>query len=127
MKPTKPDDRCASVVPVLPDIGRFQPAAPAEPDAVPPPTASLLIALAMVFARPSGTTWSQVSVVTATSLPLRSISLSIGFGGHHAPPEARVAATLDSSSAFSSIGPSVNEPMFCRLTKSARLSLLSGL
>ena len=114
------------MVPVLPDIGRSQPAAPAEPAAVPPPSSSLLIALASVLASPSGTTCSQVSVVTDTSLPLRSKTLSIGLGGHHMPPDASVAATFDSSSAFTSIGPSVNEPMFCRLTKSARLSLLSG-
>ncbi|CNV68969.1 Uncharacterised protein [Mycobacterium tuberculosis] len=115
------------MVPVLPDIGRSQPAAPAEPAAVPLPTASLLIALARVFASPAGTTWSHVSVVTATSLPLRSMSWSIGLGGHHTPPDANVAATLDSSSAFNSMGPRVNEPRFCRLTKSAKLSLLSGL
>src|ERR1700689_5627157 len=126
VKPTKPDDRCASVVPVFPDTGRFQPAAPADPDAVPPASASLLIALASVLASPSGTTWSHASVVTATGLPLRSISLSIGLAGHQVPPEDSVAATFDSSSAFSSNAPSVNEPMFCRLMKSARLSLLSG-
>ena len=87
---------------------------------------SLLIALASVLASPSGTTCSHVSVVTETSLPVRSKTLSIGLGGHHVPPEASVAATLDSSSGFTSMGPSVNEPRFCRLTKSARLSLLSG-
>ena len=114
------------MVPVFPDTGRFHPAAPADPEAVPPPSASLLIALASVLASPSGTTWSQASVATDTWLPLRSISLSMGFGGHHVPPEASVAATFDNSSAFSSNGPSVNDPMFCRLMKSARLSLLSG-
>ncbi len=62
----------------------------------------------------------------ATSLPSRSMSLSIGLGGHHTPPEARVAATFDSSKALSSNGPRVNDPMFWRLMKSARLSLLSG-
>src|ERR1700742_834502 len=126
VKPTKPDDRCASVVPVFPDTGRFQPAAPADPAAVPLPKASWLIALASVLASPSGTTWSQASVVTDTWLPLRSISLSIGLGGHHMPPDDSVAGTLAGASAFSANGPSVNEPRFCRLMKSARLSLLSG-
>ncbi len=86
----------------------------------------MLIALASVLAKPSGTACSQVSVVTDTSSPLRSSTWAIGFGGHQVPPEASVAATFDSSSAFTSIGPSVNDPRFCRLTKSARLSLLSG-
>src|ERR1700689_2044585 len=126
VKPTKPDDRCASVVPVFPDTGRFQPAAPADPDAVPPPSASLLIALASVLASPSGTTWSQASVVTDTWLPLRSISLSMGLAGHQVPPGDSVAAPCDSPSALSPNGPRGNEPMFCRLMKSARLSLLSG-
>ncbi|CAM3643787.1 hypothetical protein MYFR107205_20695 [Mycolicibacterium frederiksbergense] len=114
------------MVPVLPDIGRFQPTDPAAAAAVPAPVSSLLSALARVLARPSGTTCSQVSVVTATSVPLRSKTLSIGFGGHQVPPEAIVAATLDSSSPLTSMGPRVNEPRFCRFTKSARLSLLSG-
>ena len=65
-------------------------------------------------------------MVTATSLPSRSTTLSIGLGGHHTPPDASVAATLDNSSAFNWNGPRVNDPMFCRLMKSARLSLLFG-
>ena len=68
VNPRNADERCASVVPVLPDIGRSQPTEPADPAAVPPPWSSLLIALASVLARPSGTTCSQVSVVTDTSL-----------------------------------------------------------
>ncbi len=66
----------------------------------------------MVFASPSGTAWSHGSMVNDTSLPWRSKILSIGFGGHHVPPEASVAATLESSSALSWNGPRVNEPMF---------------
>ncbi len=88
--------------------------------------ASLFIALAKVLARPSGTACSQVWVVTETSLPCRSYTLSTGLGGHQVPPEASVAATFDSSRALTSNGPRVNEPMFCRLMKSARLSLLFG-
>ena len=34
----------------------------------------------------------------AISWPVRSMTLSIGDGGHHMPPEANVAATLDNSS-----------------------------
>ena len=93
---------------------------------MPLPVSSWLNALANVLANPSGTTCSQVCVVTDTSLPCRSKTLSIGLGGHHTPPEDRVAATLDNSSALTWIGPSVNEPRFCRLTNSARLSLFSG-
>ncbi len=113
------------MVPVLPDIGRVQPTEPAEPAAV-PPVESLDNALARVLASPSGTTCSQAWVSTATSRPFRSKILSTGLGGHHMPPDAKVAATLDNSSAFSSNGPRVNEPRFWRLTKSARLSLLLG-
>jgi len=51
--------------------------------------------LAIVLARPSGTTCSQVSVVTDTSMAARSKTLSTGFGGHHTPPEGNVAATFD--------------------------------
>src|SRR6476659_956526 len=126
MNPRNADERCASVVPVLPDIGRSHPAAPADPAAVPPPWSSLLIALARVLARPSGTTCSHVSVVAASLKQKRSKTLSIGLGGHQVPPDASVAATFDNSSALTSIGPSVNEPRFCRLMKSARLSLLCG-
>ena len=92
VKPRNADDRWASVVPVLPDIGRFQPTEPAAPAAVPEPVSSLLIALASVLARPSGTTCSQVSVVTETSLPARSKTLSIGLGGHHTPPRGERGA-----------------------------------
>ena len=53
-------------------VDGIQPTEPADPAAVPGDWSSLLIALASVLARPSGTTCSQVSVVTATSLPLRS-------------------------------------------------------
>ena len=99
------------MVPVLPDIGRPQPAEPAAPTAV-PLMVSRPSALDSVSARPLGTTCSHGSVVTAISLPLRSKILSIGLGGHHMPPEASVAATLASSSGLTSNGPSVNDPMF---------------
>ena len=114
------------MVPVLPDIGSVQPTDPAAPAAVPEPLSSSLMATASVLARPSGTTCSQVSVVTATSSPCRSNTAWMGLGGHHMPPDANVAATLDSSNGLTSMGPSVNEPRFWRLTNSARLSLLSG-
>jgi len=77
---------------------------------------SLARALVRVLANPSGTTCSHFAIGTLISLPLRSSTFSIGVGGHHMPPDARVAPTLDSSNALSSNGPSVNEPMFSRLT-----------
>ncbi len=101
-------------MPVLPAIGRPQPTDPAAAAPV-PIVVSLASAFVSVLARPSGTTCSHFGVGIATSLPLRSMTFSMGLGGHHIPPEARVAATLDSSSALTSNGPSVNEPMFSRL------------
>jgi hypothetical protein len=55
VKPRNADDLLFSVVPVLPAIGRFQPTDPAALAAVPEPVSSLLMALARVLARPSGT------------------------------------------------------------------------
>ena len=103
------------MVPVLPAIGRPQPTDPAA--AVPVPiVVSLASAFVRVFANPSGTTCSHFGPGTEISLPRRSSTFSIGVAGHHIPPEARVAATFDSSSAFTSNGPRVKEPMFSRLT-----------
>src|SRR3546814_6306201 len=45
----------------------------------------------------------------------------MGLGGHHCPGEARVAATLESSSGLIQVGPRVNEPRFCSFWKSAML------
>ena len=103
------------MVPVLPPIGNRQPTDPAAPAAV-PIVVSLDNALVSVLAKPSGTTCSHFAVGTLISLPLRSSTFSIGVGGHHIPPDARVAPTFDNSSALTSNGPSVKEPIFSRLT-----------
>ena len=96
--PRKPADWWASVVPVLPAIGRVQPAPLAAAAAVPPAWSSLLMPTASVFANASSTACSQGSSVITTGLPCRSRISSIGVGGHHTPPLMMVAATLLSSS-----------------------------
>jgi len=74
-----------------------------------------------VFARPGGTTCSHGGAFTLTGLPLASVIESMGVGGHHMPPEDRVAATLDSSTGSTASGPRVNEARFCFLNFSAML------
>ena len=98
------------MVPVLPDMGRFQPAPAAAPAAVPAPTESLDMATARVLASPSSTTCSHCGSFSSTGFPVRSVIDSMGLGGHHTPPDARVAPTLDSSSALTAVGPRVNDP-----------------
>ncbi len=66
MNPRNADERCASVVPVLPDTGRLHPADRAAPAEVPPPRSSADSALASEFARPSGTTCSHFGGLKVT-------------------------------------------------------------
>src|SRR3954468_6453103 len=94
--PTNAADLCCCVVPVLPAIGRSQPAERAAPAAV-PLTSSLLRPVISVFARPGSTACSHAASLTGTGLPFWSVTESIGDGGHQRPALARVAPTLASS------------------------------
>jgi hypothetical protein len=50
---------------------------------------------------------------------LASVTCSIGLGGHHFPPDARVAPTLESSSTLVGDTPRVKEACFWALVTSA--------
>src|SRR5690625_1982030 len=97
-------------------MGRDHPAPAAAPAAVPAPTWSLDMATERVSARPFSTTCSHSGSLSSTGFPVRSVIDSMGLAGHHTPPEARVAPTLDSSSEFRAVGPRVNDPMLFFLT-----------
>src|SRR5699024_9941932 len=110
VNPRNDDDLLASLVPVLPDTGCPQPVAPAASAAVPAPTESLDMATDRVSARPGSITCSHSGSASSTGLPVRSVMDSMGLGGHHTPPEAMVAPTLDSSIGLTEVGPRVNDP-----------------
>src|SRR3954465_8536135 len=78
--PKNAADLCCWVVPVLPAIGRSQPAAPAALAAVPPGSSSLLRPVSRVFARAGSTTCSHGASVTGTAAPVGSVIDSIGLG-----------------------------------------------
>ena len=74
------------------------------------------MATARVRASSGGTACSQGVLSQVTNLPLRSVMVSIGVGGHHLPSEARVAPTLASSSGLTGETPRVKETIFCATT-----------
>src|SRR6478609_7064257 len=85
VKPRNAEDLYSWVVPVLPAAVQVQPAADAEPAAVPPPVMSPSMATARVRASSAGTACSHAGFSQVTNLPLRSVMVSTGMGGHHLP------------------------------------------
>src|SRR6478735_5344886 len=116
VKPRKAEDLYSWVVPVLPAAVQVQPAAAADPAAVPLPVRSPSIATARVRASSAGTACSQGVLSQVTNLPVRSVMVSIGVGGHHLPSEFRVAPTLANSSGLTGETPRVKDAIFCAVT-----------
>ena len=108
MNPRKASDFSALVVPVLDAVGIVQPTVFAAAAAV-PLTGSWLMPLARLLARAGSTTCWHASCLSTTGAPVESVTPSIGVGGHHVPPEASVAPTLESSSGFTGVTPRVKE------------------
>src|SRR3954471_4703364 len=108
--PKKAAETLACVVPVLPMLGRFQPAPLAALNDVPPGWPSFDMPTARGSARPWGTACSHGASLTGTGLPFRSVTAPIGVGGHQTPPDRMVAPTLPSSRPLSGLKPRVNAP-----------------
>src|SRR6478735_7452551 len=115
VNPRYADDLYSWVVPVLPAAVQLQPAADADALAVPPPARSLSIATARVRASSAGTACWHSGLSQVTNLPLRSMMVSTGVGGHHLPSEANVAPTFASSSGLTGDTPRVNDAIFCAM------------
>ena len=111
VKPKNAVEWWDSVVPVFAAVGADQPLLRAEADAV-PSTMSFDMPWDSAPAMSGSTACSQAGRSMKTCLPFSSSTSLIGFGSHQRPPEAKVAPTLDSSSAFTASGPKVKAPMF---------------
>ena len=111
VNPKNAVDWCDSVVPVFAAAGADQPLLRADAAAVPSAMSSDM-PRDSVAATSELTACSQAGRSMKTCWPCSSSTSLIGFGSHQRPPDASVAPTLDSSSALTGSGPSVNAPMF---------------
>src|SRR5664280_2118143 len=90
VKPRKADDLYSWVVPVLPAAVQLQPAAEDAAFAVPPAAKSPSMATDSVRASSAGTASWQGTLSQVTNLPLRSVMVPTGVGGHHHRPQRQV-------------------------------------